>query len=74
MGMGNYVTSQWLDNVFIDTKQSCDKQSASFKQDPGKPGSFTQHPGRPGSFTQNPGGSKTLINYLKICIKPHITG
>ncbi len=42
--LDNYVTSQWIGGVAIDTKQSCDKQPESFIQDPGKPGSFTQHP------------------------------
>ncbi len=33
--LGNYVTSQWVGDVAIDTKQSCDKQPGSFIQDPG---------------------------------------
>ncbi len=47
------MTSQWIGDVAIDTKQSCEKQSGSFIQDPGNPGSF--------SFTQDPGGGKTWI-------------
>ncbi len=43
--LGNYVTSQWIGDVAIDTKLSCDKQPGSFIQDPGTPGSFTQYPG-----------------------------
>ncbi len=33
--LGNYVMSQWVGDVAIDTKQSCDKQPGSFTQDPG---------------------------------------
>ncbi len=40
--LGKYVMSQWIGDVVIDTKQSCDKQPESFIQDPGKHGSFTQ--------------------------------
>ncbi len=50
-----YVTSQWVCDIVIDTKQSCDQQ----------PGSFTQELGKPGYFTQDPGGMKTLIFYFK---------
>ncbi len=46
---------QWIVDVAIDTKQSCDKQ----------PGSFIQDPGKPGCFTQDPGGGKTWIFQLK---------
>ncbi len=49
------MTSQWIGDVAIDTKQSSDKQ----------PGSFIQDPGKPGSFTQDPGGGKTCIFQLK---------
>ncbi len=33
--------SQWVDDVVIDTKQSCDQKPGSFTQDQGKPSSFT---------------------------------
>ncbi len=36
--------SQWVGDVAIDTKQSCDQQLWSFTQDPGKPESFIQDP------------------------------
>ncbi len=52
--VGNYVMSQCIGDVAIDTKQSCDKQLQSFTQDPG----FL------GSFAQDPGGRKTWICYL----------
>ncbi len=29
------MTSQWIGDIAIDTKQSCDKQPGSFIQDPG---------------------------------------
>ncbi len=48
------MTSQWIDNVVIDTKQSCDQQS----------GSFPQYPEKPRTFTQDPVGRKTSIFYL----------
>ncbi len=32
--LGNYVTSQWVGGIAIDTKQSCDPQFGSFLQDP----------------------------------------
>ncbi len=40
--LGNYVMSQWVGDIAIDTKQSCDQQLGSIIQDPGKPGSFTK--------------------------------
>ncbi len=43
--------SQWVGDVVIDTKQSCDQQ----------PRSLTQGPGKPGSFTQDPSGRKTWV-------------
>ncbi len=46
------MKSQWIGDVAIDTKQSCDKQPGSFIKDPG-------------SFTQDPGGGKTWIFQLK---------
>ncbi len=49
------MTSQWIGDVAIDTKQSSDKQPVFFIQDPGTPG----------SFTQDPGGGKTWIFQLK---------
>ncbi len=49
------MTSQWVDDVVINTKQSCDQQPVSFTQDPVKPG----------SCTQDPGSWKTWIFYLK---------
>ncbi len=49
------MTSQWVGDGIIDTKQSCDQQ----------PGSFTDDPGKPGSCTQDPGSWKTWIFYLK---------
>ncbi len=52
------MTSQWVGDVVIDTKQSCDLQ----------PGSFTPDPGKPGSCTQDQGSWKTWIFYLKIWI------
>ncbi len=54
----NYVTSQWVGDVAIDTRQSCEQQF----------GSFTQDPGFPGSFTQDPGGGKTWIFHFKYWI------
>ncbi len=51
----NYIMSQWVGDVVIDTKQSCDQQ----------PSSFTQYPGKPGSLKQNSNGRKTWIFYLK---------
>ncbi len=45
------MTSQWVGDIVIDTKQSCYQQ----------PGSFTQDPGKPGSCTQDPGSWKTWI-------------
>ncbi len=32
--LGNYVMSQWVGDICIDTKQSCDQQLESFKQGP----------------------------------------
>ncbi len=49
------MTSQWIGDIVIDTKQSCDKQL----------GSFTEDPGKPGSFTQDPDGGKTWIFQLR---------
>ncbi len=49
------MTSQWVGDIVIDTKQSCDQQLASFTQDAGKPG----------SCTQDPGSWKTWIFYLQ---------
>ncbi len=46
--LSNYVTSQWVDDVIIDTKESCDQQPKSLSQDPGKHGYFT---GKHGYFT-----------------------
>ncbi len=53
--------SQWIGDVAIDTKQSCDKQPVSFIQDPGKPGSFTQDPsgGKNGYFNSKTESSHT---------------
>ncbi len=53
------MTSQWVDDVLIDTKQSCDKQSGSFTQDPGKSGSCTkiQVVGKHGYFISKTGSS-----------------
>ncbi len=33
--LGNYVTSQWVGDIVIDTKQTCDQQPGSFTQDRG---------------------------------------
>ncbi len=52
--LGNYITSQWVGDIVIDTKHSCAQQ----------PGSCTQATGKPGSFTQDSGGRKTWIFYL----------
>ncbi len=35
---------QWVSEIAIDTKQSCDQQLRSFIQDPRKSTSFTQDP------------------------------
>ncbi len=51
--LGNHVMS--LDDVAIDTRQSCDQQL----------GSYTQDPLKPGSFTQDRGGKKKQIFYFK---------
>ncbi len=45
------MTSQFVGDVGIDTKQSCDQQT----------GSCTHDPGKPGSRIQDPGGKKTWI-------------
>ncbi len=37
--------SQWVWDIAIDTKQSCDQQLGPFTQDPGKSGSVTQESG-----------------------------
>ncbi len=47
------MTSQWVGDVAIDTKQSCDQQ----------PGSVTQYPGK--SFTEDSDGKKTWIFWIK---------
>ncbi len=39
------MTSQWVGDIVIDTKQSCDQQPGSFTQVPGKPVSCTQDHG-----------------------------
>ncbi len=46
---------EWIGDVVIDTKQSCEQQ----------PESFIQDPGFPGSCIQDPGSWKTWIFYLK---------
>ncbi len=46
---------QWVGDVVIDAKQSCDQQF----------GSFTQDPGKPGSCVKDPGDLKTWIFHLK---------
>ncbi len=38
------MTSEWLGDVVIDTKQSYDQQPGSFTHDPGKPRYRTQDP------------------------------
>ncbi len=40
--LGNYVISQWVGDIAIDTKLSCDQKLGYFTQDPGKHGSFMQ--------------------------------
>ncbi len=49
--LGNYVVPQWIGDIVIDTKQSCDQQ----------PGSFTNDPGKSDCLQKVPGGRKTLI-------------
>ncbi len=49
------MISQWVGDIAIDTKLSCDQ----------KLGYFTQDPGKHGSFMQDLGGRKTLIFHLK---------
>ncbi len=55
------MTSQWIGDVVIDTKQSCDQQPGSFTQNPEKAGSCTQDPGslKPWIFTSKTGSSHT---------------
>ncbi len=55
------MTSQWLGDVVIDTKQSCDQQPGSFTQDPGKPDLVhkIQVVGKHGYFTSKTGSSHT---------------
>ncbi len=53
--------SQWVGNVVIDTKQSCDQQ----------PGSFTQYPGKLGYFTLDPNGRKNGYYTLKLDLASH---
>ncbi len=43
--LSNYVMSQWVGDVTIDTKLSCSQNIESFTQDQGKPWSFAQDPG-----------------------------
>lgn len=38
------MTSQWVGDIVIDTKQSGRQQTGSFTQDLEKPGSVTQDP------------------------------
>ncbi len=40
---GNYIRSQWVGDVVVDTKQSCDQQPGCLTQDTGKPGYFIQY-------------------------------
>ncbi len=53
--LGNHIMSQWVGDIVIDTKQSCDERL----------GSCTQNPEKPGSFTQDPHARKTWIFHLK---------
>ncbi len=47
--------SQWVGDIAIDNKQSCDQQL----------GYFTHYPRKSGSFIQDSGGGKALIFHLK---------
>ncbi len=49
------MTSPWVSDVAIHSKQTCDQQLQSFAQDPGKSG----------SFIQDPSGKKMWIFLLK---------
>ncbi len=53
--------SQWVGDVAIDTKQSCDQHR----------GSSTQDPGKPIYFIQDPGGRKMDISPRKLNLATH---